>query len=163
MSSEVDRLVEMIASRVQERLASASRPAALAVLPPRDRGECNNDEAPGEDCASCGSCVVRRPWSVRAIEGAGALRVGAAPGVGQVPTDLAKLIDHTMLKPEATKDEVMQLCAEAKKHRFASVCVNTTWVDPDQARPTPQMQAEVRRRFAPATIAEQYLNLLFGD
>lgn len=128
MSSEVDRLVEMIASRVQERLASASRPAALAVLPPRDRGECNNDEAPGEDCASCGSCVVRRPWSVRAIEGAGALRVGAAPGVGQVPTDLAKLIDHTMLKPEATKDEVMQLCAEAKKHRFASVCVNTTWV-----------------------------------
>jgi deoxyribose-phosphate aldolase len=73
-------------------------------------------------------CVVRRPWSVRAMEGAGASRVGAASGVGQVPADLAKLIDHTLLKPEATRDEVVKLCDEARKYRFASVCVNTTWV-----------------------------------
>jgi deoxyribose-phosphate aldolase len=33
-----------------------------------------------------------------------------------------------LLKPEATRDEVTKLCAEAKQHRFASVCVNTTWV-----------------------------------
>ncbi|MBA2542315.1 MAG: deoxyribose-phosphate aldolase [Deltaproteobacteria bacterium] len=50
------------------------------------------------------------------------------PGVGAVAADLAKLIDHTLLKPEATRDEVVKLCEEAKKHRFASVCVNTTWV-----------------------------------
>ncbi len=122
--SEVDRLVELITQRVQERMGT---PAKLAVLP-RDRGECNDDSAPGEDCASCGSCVVRRPWSVRAMEGAGALRVGAALGVGAVPADLAKLIDHTLLKPEATREDVVKLCAEAKLHRFASVCVNTTWV-----------------------------------
>jgi deoxyribose-phosphate aldolase len=122
--TDVDRLVEMITQRVQERLAA---PARLALVP-RDRGECNDDSAPGEDCAGCGVCVVRRPWSVRAVEGAGAMRVGAAAGVGAVPTDLAKLIDHTLLKPEATRDEVVKLCEEARKHRFASVCVNTTWV-----------------------------------
>ena len=130
MSTDVDQLVDIIARRVQERLGgggSGSAAVKLAVLP-RDRGECNDDTAPGEDCAGCGACVVRRPWSVRAVEGAGAMRVGALPGVGQVPGDMAKLIDHTLLKPEATRDEVVKLCEEARKHRFASVCVNTTWV-----------------------------------
>ena len=56
------------------------------------------------------------------------MRVGAAAGVGEVPADLGKLIDHTLLKPEATRDEVVKLCEEARQHRFASVCVNTTWV-----------------------------------
>jgi deoxyribose-phosphate aldolase len=129
--SEVDRLVEIITQRVQERLAArpaGTAPAGRFALAPRDRGDCLDDSAPGEDCASCGACVVRRPWSVRATEDAGAMRVGAAPGVGPVPADLAKLIDHTLLKPEATRDEIVKLCAEAKQHRFASVCVNTTWV-----------------------------------
>ena len=125
--SDVDKLVEIITQRVQARLGG-SAPQAKLVLAPRDRGDCVDDSAPGEDCASCGSCVVRRPWSVRAVEGAGAMRVGALPGVGAVPTDLGKLIDHTLLKPEATRDEVVKLCEEAKKHHFASVCVNTTWV-----------------------------------
>ena len=124
--SDVDRLVELITQRVQERLQGQPR-AKLNVLP-RDRGPCDDDSAPGEDCASCGSCVVRRPWSVRAAEEAGLVRVGAAPGVGEVPADLAKLIDHTLLKPEATRDEIVKLCEEAKKYHFASVCVNTTWV-----------------------------------
>ncbi len=124
--SEVDRLVEIITQRVQERLGK--QPTVKLALAPRDRGECNDDSAPGEDCASCGSCVVRRPWSVRAMDGAGASRVGAALGIGEVPADLGKLIDHTLLKPEATRDEVVKLCAEAKQYRFASVCVNTTWV-----------------------------------
>jgi deoxyribose-phosphate aldolase len=128
--SDVDRLVEIIAARVQERLAAQGPAAATAKLAllPRDRGECNDDSAPGEDCAGCGACVVRRPWSVRAMEGAGAMRVGAMPGVGAVPGDMAKLIDHTLLKPEATRDEIVKLCEEARTHRFASVCVNTTWV-----------------------------------
>ena len=125
--SDVDRLVELITQKVQERLQGAHPRAKLALLP-RDRGPCDDDSAPGEDCASCGSCVVRRPWSVRAAEEAGLVRVGAAPGVGEVPADLAKLIDHTLLKPEATRDEVVKLCDEARKYHFASVCVNTTWV-----------------------------------
>ncbi len=47
-----------------------------------------------------------------------------------VPTDgnLSHLIDHTILKPEATKDEIAQICHEARKHGFASVCVNPSYV-----------------------------------
>ena len=124
--SDVDRLVELITQRVQERMQGQPR-AKLNVLP-RDRGPCEDDAAPGEDCASCGSCVVRRPWTVRAAEEVGAVRVGAALGIGEVPADLAKMIDHTLLKAEATRDEVVKLCEEARKYHFASVCVNTTWV-----------------------------------
>ncbi|HUI08890.1 MAG TPA: deoxyribose-phosphate aldolase [Bacteroidota bacterium] len=42
--------------------------------------------------------------------------------------DLARLIDHTLLRPEATSGEIEQLCAEALQYSFASVCVNPTWV-----------------------------------
>ncbi|MFQ5555466.1 MAG: deoxyribose-phosphate aldolase [Acidimicrobiia bacterium] len=42
--------------------------------------------------------------------------------------DLARYIDHTLLKPEATAAEIDTLCAEAREYRFASVCINPTWV-----------------------------------
>jgi deoxyribose-phosphate aldolase len=38
------------------------------------------------------------------------------------------MIDHTLLKPDATPDQIAQLCFEARKYQFASVCVNPTWV-----------------------------------
>ncbi|ELP87214.1 deoxyribose-phosphate aldolase, putative [Entamoeba invadens IP1] len=41
---------------------------------------------------------------------------------------LAKYIDHTLLKAEATEPQIRKLCAEAKEHQFASVCVNPSWV-----------------------------------
>ena len=40
----------------------------------------------------------------------------------------ASYIDHTLLKPEATKEQIQKICAEAKEYGFASVCVNPTWV-----------------------------------
>lgn len=43
-------------------------------------------------------------------------------------TNLAGMIDHTLLKANATKAEVMKLLQEAKEYKFASVCVNPTWV-----------------------------------
>lgn len=42
--------------------------------------------------------------------------------------DVARLIDHTLLAPDATEKQIEQLCQEAKQYRFASVCVNPTWV-----------------------------------
>jgi deoxyribose-phosphate aldolase len=47
-----------------------------------------------------------------------------------IPQDLnvAKMIDHTLLKPDATQQEIAQLCFEARKYGFASVCINPTWV-----------------------------------
>jgi deoxyribose-phosphate aldolase len=41
--------------------------------------------------------------------------------------NIAHLIDHTILKPEATRSEVRQVCAEALRFEFASVCVNSSW------------------------------------
>jgi len=46
-----------------------------------------------------------------------------------LPGELAKYIDHTLLKPEATAADIDKLCAEAKEHGFCSVCVNTTWAE----------------------------------
>lgn len=120
---DIDRLVDLITERVQARMGSRS---LLPVLPPDQRGECTDDS--GQSCEECGSCVIRRPWSVRAIEAAGATRVGAPGGVGKLPADMARLIDHTLLKPEVVRDDVVKLCEEARKHAFASVCVNSTWV-----------------------------------
>jgi deoxyribose-phosphate aldolase len=47
---------------------------------------------------------------------------------GGIDIDLAKLIDHTLLKPEATKEQIEQLCAEARNYGFASVCINPCFV-----------------------------------
>jgi deoxyribose-phosphate aldolase len=58
----------------------------------------------------------------------GASRVGAAPRIGPVEADLARMIDHTLLRPDAARDDIVVLCSEARQHHFASVCVNATWV-----------------------------------
>jgi deoxyribose-phosphate aldolase len=44
-------------------------------------------------------------------------------------TNVASMIDHTLLKPEVTKEQIAELCKEAKEYRFASVCVNPYWVE----------------------------------
>jgi deoxyribose-phosphate aldolase len=121
---DIDRLVDLITERVRARLGPAT-PALHTVLP-RDRGPCTDDS--GDNCENCGACVVRRPWSVRAMEQAGASRVGAPARIGPVPADMARLIDHTLLKPEASRDDMVTVCEEARKHHFASVCVNSSWV-----------------------------------
>jgi len=65
---------------------------------------------------------------VQPVVHAGADRIASTLGI--MPTDgsLAHMIDHTVLKPEATQDQIAQLCYEARKYSFASVCVNPTHV-----------------------------------
>ncbi|WP_203288129.1 deoxyribose-phosphate aldolase [Metabacillus sp. cB07] len=43
--------------------------------------------------------------------------------------NIGSMIDHTALKPETSKSQIETLCAEAKEYKFASVCVNPTWVE----------------------------------
>src|ERR1700685_4286149 len=43
-------------------------------------------------------------------------------------TNPASLIDHTLLNPAATREDILRVCREAKEHGFASVCVNPYWV-----------------------------------
>jgi deoxyribose-phosphate aldolase len=44
-------------------------------------------------------------------------------------SNLAKMIDHTALKADTSKEQIVALCMEAKEYKFASVCVNPTWVE----------------------------------
>ncbi|MBC7909494.1 MAG: deoxyribose-phosphate aldolase [Pyrinomonadaceae bacterium] len=62
------------------------------------------------------------------IVDAGAARIGLVLGETASARDWAGLIDHTLLKPEATEEDIRRLCEEAARFRFASVCVNPTWV-----------------------------------
>lgn len=79
-------------------------------------------------CDKVGTCANTCPERVDGIVAAGATRVEGRPGLGQVDSQTAGLIDHTLLKPDATRDQVRTLCAEAAKFQFASVCVNPFWV-----------------------------------
>jgi deoxyribose-phosphate aldolase len=62
--------------------------------------------------------------------GVGAERIAAGLGIGEALPDknIAGKIDHTLLKPDATPDEIQKLCDEAAKFKFASVCVNPGYV-----------------------------------
>jgi deoxyribose-phosphate aldolase len=78
-----------------------------------------------------GLCVIHNADGVRCIVEQGASRITSGKGIDQaggVDPGLARMIDHTMLKAEATPKEIEQLCAEALKYRFASVCVNGSHV-----------------------------------
>jgi deoxyribose-phosphate aldolase len=101
--TDMRRVVELIL----EELAAAG-----AVAPPR--------------CTCHGVAFDCCPERVRGVLDAGATRLGlhAAGGAG----DVASYIDHTLLKPDATETEIDRLCAEAAEWRFATVCVNPTWV-----------------------------------
>jgi deoxyribose-phosphate aldolase len=63
------------------------------------------------------------------VVSAGAERLSSTIGVIPQDLNLAKMIDHTLLKPDATQEQIAQLCFEARKHGFASVCINPTWVE----------------------------------
>ncbi len=83
----------------------------------------------GGACTDCGKCVSLCADRAREVSGAGAARVTAAPlGGSQVPGDIARYIDHTLLKPEATPTEIERLCKEAREYHFAAVCVNPPFV-----------------------------------
>jgi deoxyribose-phosphate aldolase len=123
----LERLVDLIAERVRARLEPGA--PARTTLPLLRDTPCENDSPQhGNDCGECGLCVLRRPWSVRAIADAGAARVAAPQGTGPLAADMAGMIDHTLLKSDANREDVKKLCEEARKYKFASVCLNTTWV-----------------------------------
>jgi deoxyribose-phosphate aldolase len=79
-----------------------------------------------DDCSGCGQCVLEQPAITDKIVEAGASRIGTALGIGANARKFAEFIDHTLLKPDATHDQIVKLCEEAKEHNFASVCVNPT-------------------------------------
>ena len=132
MTVDRERLVELITQRVMEELQrpedwpAAPAPRAPAPAPVSVTGE--HDAATCERCQMFGVSTSRGPEDTRALHAAGASRVVTTIGYCPASDGLASLIDHTLLKPEATRDQVEQLCREAAQFCFASVCVNPVWV-----------------------------------
>ena len=100
-------LARLIAIVAEEVMAASRRPAA--------RCACHSVAL---DCC---------PTQLQSVLDAGAERLGLH-AEGGAPAGVAGLIDHTLLKPDATRAEIERLCREAAENRFATVCVNPTWV-----------------------------------
>ncbi len=76
-------------------------------------------------CPGCDQrCAERCSRKTRKVVEAGAARISAGAAVGPIESDIARLIDHTLLKPEASRKEIHKLCEEALRYGFASVCIN---------------------------------------
>ena len=133
MKRDRDELVDLITRHVLAALAPSApaRGAAPHVPhspPPLAPGSVVHDPATCERCRNWGVAGSRGPEETRLLAAAGASRVVATMGYCPASDGLASLIDHTLLKPDATREEVEQLCREAAQFCFASVCVNPNWV-----------------------------------
>ncbi len=108
-NGDLERLVEQITDVIVARL---------------------NGDAEGQSamCGCASECFNRCPERMQRVVDAGAARIGLALGEAATARDWASLVDHTLLKPEASDKDIERLCAEAAQFRFASVCVNPTWV-----------------------------------
>jgi deoxyribose-phosphate aldolase len=116
--AELDRLVAQIGEEILARVPPAAGPKKGEGLNLPDR--------------VCPGCVQRCPQTcarnTKEIIAAGAARVSASERLTKIDPSIAALIDHTILKPEATRADVVKVCREAREYRFASVCVNPYWV-----------------------------------
>ena len=101
---ELQRIIDVI---VQELAGAGTRPSVR--------------------CACHGVLDDCCPDRLSGVLDAGATRVGVH-AAGGAPLGLAGMIDHTLLKPDATRQQIEELCREAAQFKFATVCVNPTWV-----------------------------------
>jgi len=117
-----------IDSKVVETIVETITREVLLALEEQEYRQ-NNPQA--DMCmASCarGLCVTTCFDRVGKVVKAGAERLTSTLGTIPADSNLAGLIDHTLLKPDATADQIAQLCFEARKYHFASVCVNPSYV-----------------------------------
>jgi deoxyribose-phosphate aldolase len=121
--AELDTLVAQIG---EEILARVSRPDASPAAVPK-KGEGLN--LPDQVCPGCVQrCAQTCSRNTREIISLGATRVSASERLTKIDPGIAALIDHTILKPEATRADIIKVCREARQYNFASVCVNSYWV-----------------------------------
>ncbi len=120
-NSDLDTLISLVTKGVMARLNAkpeqgkqkwASDPTKPCFASPKS-------------CNGCGFCSTRKPLEIDKLINAGAERIGSSPGGIKPSEKLASAIDHTLLKPDATKEELQVICDEAKKWHFATVCVNS--------------------------------------
>ncbi len=105
----VERIIEEVTREVLLRLNQ----------PEPEQPACNCDD---------GSCAEHCTKQVDNVVRAGADRLSATLGTRPERADVARMIDHTLLKADASQDQIAQLCYEARTYHFASVCVNPAHV-----------------------------------
>ncbi len=117
MADDVNALVDEVVSRVKRRLDALD----AGKNDPCTTGPGTRVETFG--CAeSCSVCPNHDSCGTVLAVKSGAARI--SPDKVKTSADIAQYIDHTLLKPEATREEVLKLCDEARRHNFATVCLN---------------------------------------
>lgn len=120
--AELDRLVAQIGEEILSRVVT---PGHLPQTPKQGEGL----NLPDQVCPGCVQrCVQTCARNAKVIIAAGASRVSASEKLTRIDPSIAALIDHTILKPEATRADVTKVCREARQYGFASVCINPYWV-----------------------------------
>ena len=117
--------IESDPDRLRTIVEIVTREVLLAKA--EEESKVNGHSVCSESCSE-GLCVMTCVDGVGQVVHAGAHRISS--GLGGLPEDeaMAGMIDHTLLKPDATPDEIAQLAYEARKFSFATVCVNPTHV-----------------------------------
>ena len=116
--AELDILVAQIGEEILARVGGAA---------PAKKGEGLN--LPSEVCPGCVQrCAQTCARNTKEIIAAGADRVSASDRLTKIDPTIAAVIDHTILKADATRADVVKVCREARQYGFASVCVNPYWV-----------------------------------
>src|ERR1051325_1529282 len=111
--AELDRLVAQIGEEILARVPAA------AGAPDKREGL----NLPDQVCPGCVQrCVQTCARNSKEIIAAGAARVSASERLTKVDPSIASLIDHTILRPEAPRADVVKICREARQYHFASVC-----------------------------------------
>ena len=122
MSNDVNALVDDITERVKRRLDAVR----AGTQEPCTTNAKSSSTGSADECApSCGQCPNHDTCATSLSVRSG-LTQRVSPDKLRTSQDIAPFIDHTLLKPEATREEVLKLCDEAKKYGFATVCVNST-------------------------------------
>jgi len=122
-------VVEEIADRVRRRLqaARAGRDEPCTPSAAASPASAERELARPPDCTpSCDVCPIIDSCATVLGVRTGASRI--APDVVRTSADIAPYIDHTLLKPEATREEIVKLADEARRYGFATVCVNSAYV-----------------------------------
>lgn len=114
----VDKLTKEVIARLQQEGAASGGAAA-------------STGRSGSGGFGVSSAASGRPVGGNMASGISSGPGGGGPaGSGELrPSDLNRYIDHTLLKPEATQEQIDKLCEEAKEYSFYSVCVNSSWVE----------------------------------
>ena len=110
-AAELDQLVAQIG---EEILDAHQRSSA--------KGEGLKPVEPG------GTKAAQTLPKAKEIVKAGACRLSACDTLTAIDPAIAGLIDHTLLRADATRDDIVKVCREARKYNFASVCINPYWV-----------------------------------